>query len=259
MTVPLRLSAREAACLERPGVCPYSGTMHEVQALYLRHLAAAAETREVDGALAVRTGILSNTENGVVSTTAELGPGTVDALIEFLADVPASWIALEPALGPSLAAAGATPENDAWLLRGAVGEPAEPRHDVREVRTPEELDEWLDVLRDCGWWDDVEPARRLYQRLGTDGLYLTEDGAASAFFAPPLAYLNTVAVRERRRRRGIGTALAHARLREARARGCTEAVLAASPDGSKLWRALGFRAEPQPPGYWYYLPNQCSS
>ena len=232
--------------------------MHEVQALYLRHLAGAAETREVAGAIAVRTGILSNTENGVVSTAAQLDRATINSLIEWLADVPASWIALEPALGPMLCAAGATAENDAWLLRGLVGRQAEPRHHVRRVRTPEELEEWLGILRECGWWEDVEPARHLYRRLGTDGLYLAEDGAASAFFAPPTAYLNTVAVRERRRRRGIATALAQARLREARARGCTEAVLAASPDGSKLWRALGFRPEPQPPGYWYYLPNRRS-
>ena len=68
--------------------------MHEVQALYLRHLSAAAETRYVDGAIAVRTGILSNTENGVVSTTAELDRRTVHGLIEWLGDVPASWIAL---------------------------------------------------------------------------------------------------------------------------------------------------------------------
>ena len=50
-----------------------------------------------------------------------------------------------------------------------------------------------------------------------------------------------------------------ARLRDARARGCTSAILAPSPDGRKLYASLGFRTQPQPPGYWYYLPHRSSS
>ncbi|HJX46662.1 MAG TPA: hypothetical protein VJ375_02365, partial [Gaiellaceae bacterium] len=109
--------------------------MHEIHPAYLRQLASAAESRSVDGALAVRTGIASNTENGVVSTAARLEPEVIADLLE-----------------------------------------------------------WLAIVRDCGWFDDVEPARRLYEGLGYEGLYLAEHGAASAFFAPATVLLNTVAV-----------------------------------------------------------------
>lgn len=232
--------------------------VHEVAAAYLRHLASVAESREVDGALAVRTGIASNTENGVVSTAAHLDPELIADLIEWLADVPASWIALDPALGPALVAAGCRPETEAWSMHGEVGNPLSPSHEVRPVRTPAELDEWLAILRDCGWWDEVDPARRLFAALGYDGLYLAEDGAASAFFMPPVVYLNSVAVRPSAQRRGIGRSLALARLREARGRGCTSAILAPSPDGGKLYRSLGFEPQPEPPGYWFYLPPPAS-
>jgi GNAT superfamily N-acetyltransferase len=233
--------------------------MHEIHPAYLRRLASVAESRRVDGAFAVRTGIASNTENGVVSTAARLEPEVIDDLVEWLADVPASWVALDPALGPLLVAAGCTPENDAWNMHAEIGDVAEPTHEVRTVGSPAELDEWLAIVRDCGWFDDVEPARRLYEGLGYEGLYLAEHGAASAFFAPATVLLNTVAVRPRMQRRGIGRSLTLARLRDARARGCTSAILAPSPDGRKLYASLGFRTQPQPPGYWFYLPNRSSS
>ena len=176
-------------------------------------------------------------------------------LLEWLVDVRASWVAL----GPSLVAAGCTPENDAWNMQAEIGDVAESTHEVRTVGSPAELDEWLAIVRDCGWFDDVEPARRLYEGLGYEGLYLAEHGAASAFFAPATVLLNTVAVRPRMQRRGIGRSLTLARLRDARARACTSGILAPSPDGRKLYASLGFRTEPQPPGYWFYLPNRSSS
>ena len=79
-------------------------------------------------------------------------------------------------------------------------------------------------------------------------------GLASAFFGEEIALLTTVAVLERERRRGVGRSLALARLREARERGCTRAVLDPSPDGAKLYETLGFETHRQPPDRWFYLP-----
>jgi GNAT superfamily N-acetyltransferase len=233
--------------------------MHDIQAAYFRRLAAVTETREVRGAFAVRTGVASNTENGVVSTAAHLEPETIAKLLTWLEDVPASWVALDPALGPLLIAAGCTPENESWNMHAEIGDVAFPSREVSAVRSAADLDEWLGIVRDCGWLDDVESARRLYEALGYEGLYLAEDGAASAFFAPPTALLNTVAVRPHAQRRGIGRSLALARLRDARTRGCTTAILAPSRDGTKLYASLGFRLQPQSAGHWFYLPNRRSN
>jgi GNAT superfamily N-acetyltransferase len=230
--------------------------VHEIQDAYLRRLADAGESREWEGVLAVRTGVRSNTENGAVSTVPGLPEELVAEVLDWLGGVPASWVALDPRLGPSLLAAGCTPENDGWNMRRQIGELEPPAIEVKTVASAAELDEWLAIARECGWFDDGEPARRLYEALGYEGLYLAEDGAASAFFAPPTVLLNTVAVRPRRQRRGIGRALALARLRDGRERGCTEALLAPSPAGRKLYDSLGFRLEPQPPGYWFYLPAE---
>jgi GNAT superfamily N-acetyltransferase len=226
----------------------------ELQAAYLRCLASVTECREVEGAVAVRTGIASNTENGVVSTAARLDPAVVNDLLGWLEGVPATWIALDPALGPSLTAAGCAPESGAWYMESLIGEIEQLSHDVRAVSSAKELNEWLTVVRDCGWYDDIEPARRLYTALSYEGLYLSDDGAGSAFFSPPVVLLNTVAVRPHVRRRGIGRSLTRARLLDAKRRGCTTAILAPSPEGGKLYASLGFRTRPQPAGRWFYLP-----
>jgi GNAT superfamily N-acetyltransferase len=229
--------------------------MEEVQAAYLRHLAAVSESRDLDGAFAVRTGIASNSENGVVSSVPHLDPGAIRELLEWLDEVPSSWIALDPAIGSSLRAAGCRPETESWYMDARIEQLARPTHGVERVTSADELDEWLSIVRDADWFDDVEPARRLYTALGYEGLYLAEDGAGSAFFLPPVVLLNSVAVRPHAQRRGIGRSLALARLRDARERGCTRAILSPSPDGQKLYASLGFRTRPQPPGRWFYLPG----
>jgi GNAT superfamily N-acetyltransferase len=229
--------------------------MHEIQAAYLRKLASVGESRKVAGALAVRTGIASNTENGVVSTAAELDGRVVADLLHWLRGIPASWIALDPAIGPALLAAGCTPEENAWNMSAEITRVAEPLHPVWTVDSDVDLDMWLGIVRECGWFDEVGPARRVYRAMRYDGLYLSEGGAASAFFTPPTVLLNAVAVLPRLRRRGIGRALALARLRDAKARSCTTAILAPSPDGRKLYESLGFHPEVQPRRHWFYLPH----
>jgi ribosomal protein S18 acetylase RimI-like enzyme len=210
----------------------------------------------VDGALAVRTGVMSNTENGVVSTVGALDDEVVTGLLDWLDGVPASWIALDPTLGPVLVSAGCRPEEEAWCMVGRIEQLGSPDHDVREVESASDLDEWLATMCVCGWWDDVDAARSLYTKLGFDGLYLAAGGAASAFFAPPVAYLTSLAVLPEARRRGIGRSLALARLGAGRLRGCTSAVLAPTPEGRLLYETLGFHIERQPPGHWFYLASQ---
>lgn len=211
------------------------------------------------GALAVKTGIASNSENGVVSAAAELEPSVIADLLGWLRDVPASWVALDSTLGPSLIDAGCTPESAAWEMEAPIGDLEPPSHRVRPVRSHADLEEWLSIVRECGWYEDVEPARRLYTALGYEGLYLAEDGAASAFFAPPSVLLNAVAVRPHAQRRGIGRSLVRARLLDARRQGCTKAVLAPTPDGGKLYASLGFRHRSQAPGHWFYLPHPATT
>ena len=55
-----------------------------------------------------------------------------------------------------------------------------PSHRVRAVRSDADLEEWLTIVRDCGWYEDVEPARRLDNPLGYEGLYLAEDGGTKS-------------------------------------------------------------------------------
>ena len=234
--------------------------MHEAEAAYLRHLATVAETWESPGVLAVRTGVASNTENGVLSTTASIAPETIAFLIEWFAGTPASWLALDPAIGPALVAAGCTAGSDAWSMEHSVEVDASPTDDlVRAVSSEADLAAWLGVLVECGWYEDTAPVRRLYTSLGFDEdsavrLYVADDGAAAAFYDPPTVLLTTVAVLPRSRRRGIGRALALARLDDARRRGCTKALLAPSPDGAKLYESLGFEYRRQPSGHWFHLP-----
>ena len=77
---------------------------------------------------------------------------------------------------------------------------------------------------------------------------------ASAFYTRDVVLLEWLAVLDEEQRRGIGTALAATRLRDARERGCSTAVLAPTEDGAKLYGTLGFETHRQPSDRWFYLP-----
>jgi GNAT superfamily N-acetyltransferase len=135
------------------------------------------------------------------------------------------------------------------------------------VRSEADLDGWLGLAGACGWYETPEEraaSKALDLELavspahdfsvawsGGDG-----GGMASAVYAGDLALLTSVAVLPSARRHGIGRALALSRLRTALERGCEVAVLAPSPDGAALYRALGFETHRQPPDRWFYLPVQ---
>jgi GNAT superfamily N-acetyltransferase len=252
------------------------------QAAYLRHLALAPGARAVesDGVYAVRTGIASNSENGVVSDGGSpLAPEAVRELISWFdeARVPASWLLAEgearAANAGVLERGGCRPERRAVEMSGVLEElelaqiRAQPHVRAAPVEDLHGLDGWLDVAGACGWFDtqaersswrhvlgdlhEVEPAAsRLYLARRDDAPV----GMAAAFFTPDAVLLSAVGVLAQERRRGIGRLLATIRLEEAKDRGCGVAVLAPSPDGKKLYDSLGFETRPQPADRWFYLP-----
>jgi GNAT superfamily N-acetyltransferase len=238
------------------------------QAEYLAHLASSpcAEVRDCGGVLAVRTGAASNTENGVVGDDAT----HVHELVAWLRDVPASWLCRSGSLREALVAAGCRPEQASWEMRARVDalELTAAPSGVERAGSERDVASWFDLAASNGWFDDPReraPFERLYSELALrDGarvaLYLArlgDDavGFASAFFGDATVLLTQVVVVDAAQRRGIGTALAHARLREAKARGCRLAVLAPAPDGVPFYRALGFELHRSPPDRWYYLPG----
>ena len=61
-------------------------------------------------------------------------------------------------------------------------------------------------------------------------------------------------VAEEERRGGIGTALALARLHEARRLGCELAVFGTTPESAALYDRFGFTTQPDEGRRWFYLP-----
>ena len=219
----------------------------------------------------MRTGVASNTENGAVSAGVVDGETVRDVIAWFdELRLPASWLVAEgdscASTAATLEAAGCRPEQSGWAMRAAL-DTLDLEHegaDVEPVDSDAQLEAWLDVAGACGWFESEDErlaSRRLHRSLAEPTrLYLAlragrPVGMASAFFGEEIALLTAVAVLETERRRGVGRALAIARLREARARGCALAVLDPSPDGAKLYGSLGFDFQPQPPGRWFYLPT----
>jgi GNAT superfamily N-acetyltransferase len=232
----------------------------EAQAEYFAYLRRAGEVHDVEGAFVVKTGAASNTENGVVAA------GRVEDVAEIvrrLDGVPASWLDLAGANGDALLAAGARPENDGREMRARI--------DDLQVAAPADVTvraaavgEWFDFASTRDWFGDPSERiafERLYGELvGERFALLVAElhgetvGFASAFYGSTFVLLTQVIVDERARRRGVATALAAARIERARELGCTAAVLGPSPDGAKLYAALGFELQRTPPNRWYYLP-----
>jgi GNAT superfamily N-acetyltransferase len=243
------------------------------QAAYFRHLGTVGEVLQSNGVYAVRTGVMSNTENGVISTGSVSSSVAAEA-IAWLGGVPASWLCAEDEgreeTARVLVGKGCRPDNDAWEMRGPVGDPvvAVPSGiTVARVSSDRDLDAWLDVAGRCGWFE-TEADRRarfeVYRSLGHAPsaplcLYVAcrgdrPVGMASALYTDELVLLAELAVLDDEQRRGIGRVLALTRLAEARDRGCATAVLAPSPDGAKLYATLGFETHRQPSDRWFYLP-----
>lgn len=236
------------------------------QASYYRFLATSpiTEMREVGDGFAVMSGLLSNTENGVVAqrATAEEIASTLAWLRERHA--PAMWLTASAPLRQQLVATGARPDI------GGIDMGADLRRldlptskldsDVRiaPARSIQELARVLSIMRLHGdHFHDESEAHRAAELFASLGLaddaapqhYLATDdgedvGMATAYFAEAVVLLQHVIVIPGRRRQGIGRALALARLADAIARGCTFAVLGPTPESEALYRPLGFTTTP---------------
>lgn len=236
------------------------------------------ESRRSTGALAVVTGLASNSENGVVTDGRGLGDiRALMGLIDWVAGrgVPASLILREPASRESLAELerrGLLSERSAHEMGLTLGEDAMPSATspaavVDEVREESALRAGLQALGQ-EWFEDDDLDRRfeLYSRIGygpgsTVRHWTAERagsivGMASSFRFDDIVALTGCGVRAPFRRRGIATALTGCRLRAAFADGARSAILSPSPDGYELHRHLGFTLVPLPPDRWFYLPTQ---
>jgi GNAT superfamily N-acetyltransferase len=252
----------------------------DLHAARLRHFSAtpAAEAAVCDGALAVVSGALSNIENGVVCDRPELEAGEAARVISWVRkrSVPASWIftgtKASDGLDADLRRLGCREEATGVDLGAKLvdlsveGEPPDGVA-IRELTDSSDLELWLDVVQACGWFSEPKARagqRRLYSTVGfglghphrhwlaiRDG---TPVGAATAFFADGAVLLENLAVKPGERRRGIGTALAAVRLREARRLGCDVVVLGPTPDSQPFYEQLGFTLTSSPRRRWYYIP-----
>lgn len=252
----------------------------ELHAARLRHFADAGvgEVLPVDGAFAVVTGARSNIENGIVCEQPRLAAGVARDLVAWVRErgVPASWMAEVPVseelhgdlLG--LACREETIGVDMGARLADLQLTGEPPAEVliEEARDESDLEAWLDVAQACGWFDEPAARRgqgRLYASLGLRSEQPTRHwlasrngeavGMATAFFRPDAVLLEHLAVLPSERRRGIGTALALVRLREAARLGCGAAVLGPTADSQPFYEALGFSVTSSPPRRWYYLPG----
>jgi GNAT superfamily N-acetyltransferase len=167
-----------------------------------------------------------------------------------------------PVLARALAAAGLTHYEDepgmVADLRDLGPPPAVPAAlEVRQVGDEDDLAAWARVLAAAPPGADVGSLVELRApgALGPDPpaphLLGLLDGAPVACAAvhvggrrdgpAPAAWLEQVVTPAGARRLGVGTALTHACLALARARGLGRAALTASPDGAGIYRRLGFR------------------
>ena len=95
---------------------------------------------------------------------------------------------------------------------------------------------WFELLASRGL-DEGRPLQHLLARLDGEPV-----ATATLFVSGEVAGLTYVGTREVYQRRGIGSAITQAALREARRRGCRTGVLYSSSEAIEMYRKLGFEA-----------------
>ena len=220
------------------------------------------EVRGGEGWVAIRTGLGSNDLNGVVSQGAEgVSAADVADLVAWFDGVPASWLTsrADPLLTELLVAAGARPERAGhWVGRDlVVAEPSLPGV-VLPLGDPSDH---LDVAQACGWFGPDERAARREQLLPHPLLVhrvVRRDGepvAMATGFVGTALEVVAVAVRPEHRRQGLARALVEDLVAVGHDRGLGQVVAAPTPDGARLFAAMGFTSAPVTPDVCFYLPT----
>jgi GNAT superfamily N-acetyltransferase len=219
------------------------------QALWLRRLAASpgAQVREVGEGFAVRTGVDSNADNGVVCD--EAGDDAIAETLAWFDDAPAQWlVGAGSRLGSRLVAAGCRAEHSGVVMGVAVADlPAEAQPPDGVDIVDADLPRWLAVAEATGLVEDAAGAAAALEGVtGVTRLLAVSEGEpvgiAGAIRVGDTLFLQYLAVLEAERRRGIGRSLTAARLRAAP--GCRRAVLDPTPDSIPFHRRLGFALRP---------------
>jgi ankyrin repeat protein/GNAT superfamily N-acetyltransferase len=216
----------------------YAELEHAAHAAYLEAL--PGERIEVGDGFAVRTGVGSNSENGVVCSVFDGEPADV---VAWLDGAPAQWlISADSDLGELLVGAGCRPERTAVLMGAQLvdlelgapeGEPAS----AEEYRAVAEAVDFGE--------GSVGAQQRFVARR--DGRPVA---MASTFVHGATAVVLELAVLEEHRRQGIGRAL----LARALQLDVTHVVLGPTPDSIPFYRRLGFELRPALKDRVYYLP-----
>jgi GNAT superfamily N-acetyltransferase len=236
------------------------------QVAYYRLLAASphAATWTVGTGFAVATGLWSNTENGVAASDANADEvaAAIDRFREL--DAPATWLGADDPLAELLVAAGCRADEDGIDMGARIDELDLSEQavgvEIRVAGDERQLAQALGLMARHGLLDERgrDRAQRLYASAGARLVHLLAldgdslVGTASAFYDDDVVLLQHVLVDPAARRRGIGLALALARLREGRDRGCTTAILAPTPQSRGLYEPLGFTVTPME--RVFYLP-----
>lgn len=253
-----------------PGEVDYGELLWHTDVEGIRLLGAlpGVASLTVGDGLAVRTGILDNTLNGVVCDACS--DEQLAAALAFLEGRPAQWfVHADSELHERLVAAGARPDLEAVVMGGAVAElELDGRgcvHELRQVRDAHDLDAWLDVAESFGLVDGprsraslggllaklaLDPPAPLRLQLAWSGELAV--GAVSARRHGAVLLIDHLGVREGSRHTGVGRALISSAL-EAEP-DAVHVVLAPTPSSIAFYERLGLVMQRFPARRSYYTP-----
>jgi ankyrin repeat protein/GNAT superfamily N-acetyltransferase len=221
------------------GEASWAEREHAAHAIYLASLPTAdAEYIELGMGFAVRTGLDSNRENGVVSDE-----GDVAEVTAWLRGVPAQWlISAQSDLHDRLVAAGWRPERTAVVM-GA--RPADLQLGAPEGEAAA-TDEYEAIAHAVGF-DPIAAGAHTRYVARRDGRPVA---IASTFGTGDTTVVLELAVLPEHRRQGIGRALMARALEGA----AEHVVLGPTPDSIPFYRALGFQLRPALRDRCFYSP-----
>ena len=216
----------------------YAELEHAAHAAYLAALPGART--EVGDGFAVRTGVDSNSENGVVCSILDGDPAEVIAWIH---GAPAQWlVAADSDLHDRLVAAGCRAERTAVVMGARLAE--------LDLRAPEGepagAEEYRAVSQAVDFGAGSVGAQQRFVARRDDRAV----GIVSTFTHEDAAVVLDLAVLPEYRRRGIGRAL----LARALAGAPEHVVLGPTPESIPFYRRLGFELRPALRDRCFYLP-----